>query len=50
MEKKIVTLIEKRTKKQGYNFKSDNSNVVSFYQNTTTTTKYQRYGIHASFI
>ena len=31
MEKKIVTLIEKRTKKQGHNFKSDNSNVVSFY-------------------
>ena len=31
MEKKIVTLIEKRTKKQGYNFSGDNKNVVSFY-------------------
>ena len=31
MEKKIVTLIEKRTKKQGYNFSGDNKNVVSVY-------------------
>ena len=31
MEKQIVTLIEKRTKKQGYNFSGDNKNVVSFY-------------------
>tara|TARA_Y100000114_G_scaffold144485_1_gene153112 strand:- start:424 stop:681 length:258 start_codon:yes stop_codon:yes gene_type:complete len=31
MEKKIVTLIEKRTQKQGYNFSGDNKNVVSFY-------------------
>ena len=31
MEKKIVTLIEKRTKKQGYNFSGDNKNVISFY-------------------